>query len=168
MSLESYRKALASQQERENQFRDDDSNTVSQNEMMAYVNNASPNNGLRKFAMYIFWIAFFLVAIISNPSPSEAKHEINSVILEKFNEHMRKEMRDEENDSWKQMGAGFAMLLAPALIDKLVQTEVSDCILFSTFNASVPHNNQSVTMVSGIIVFGKIIPLRYNSDLDFI
>lgn len=65
-------------------------------------------------------IALLFFAALKNPSKTEAKAEIKTIIMEKVTEKLRQEVTNEDNDAWKQMGSGLAMLFAPAIIYDMV------------------------------------------------
>lgn len=58
---------------------------------------------------------------MKNPSETEAKAEINSMITERFVDIMKKEVTDENNNVWEQIGSGLAVFFAPTLIDNMVK-----------------------------------------------
>lgn len=59
------------------------------------------------------------------------------MMMEIVTEKMRQEVTNEDNDAWSKIGSGLAMLFAPAFIENMVQTDISDYIFFSTFDASI-------------------------------
>lgn len=118
------------------------------------------------FGLIIFAILF--LAALKNPSKTDAKAEIKTVIMEKVSEKMRQEETKEENEAWRQIGSGLAMLFAPTIIDNMAQTKVSDYIFFSTFDASLTVYEEKRTLLAGVIVFGKVIPLKSDIKKDFL
>lgn len=171
MSLESYKKTIEQIRKRELQ-NSDEWNQRSNSSINIKPNMTSKNyekhshNKSRSFKrMFIFIIfAVLLLAGFTNPSDSDAEEKIKSKILEVANKEMREKIRVEEDNVWKQIGSGLAILFAPAIIDNLVQIDVSNFIIFSTFDAKIPFEDEQKTLVSGIIIFGKILPT--GSDIE--
>lgn len=131
-------------------------------------NNRRPKTKARKpktgcFISLLILLAIFIVAIVKNPSEPEGKNMVKDYIVEKVNDKFREEMQKEENDGLKKFGAFLGMGLSSHLIDYAMETSVNDCFLFSTFNCKTKIEGKSKTIVSGIILFGKIIPL--SSDI---
>lgn len=164
MSLESYKKNVEAQREREREYSQPQQEVVTE-----YVYIDQPKSRKRGFGWLIFGIviiALLFLAALKNPSKTEAKAEIKTMIMEKVTEKMRQEVTNEDNDAWKQIGSGLAMLFAPTIIDNMVQTEISDYIFFSTFDASVTVDEEKRTLAAGVILFGKVIPLKSDIKKD--
>lgn len=159
MSLESYKKSVDAQRKRE----EESPRLQPQITETEYGYIEQSKNRKHGFGWLIFGaiiIALFFLAALKNPSKTEAKSEIKTMIMEKVTEKMRQEVTNEENDGWKQIGSGLAMLFTPTIIDNMVQTDISDYVFFSTFDASVTVDEEKRTLVAGIILFGKVIPLK--------
>lgn len=105
-------------------------------------------------------ISILFVAAIRNPTSSELKDAIRTTLLENYNNEMGAKMIDNKNDGFNKFGAFMGTLLMPYLIDNLTTIHVSDYIIFSTFDCSANNGKETKTIVSGIVVFGKIIPLK--------
>lgn len=161
MSLESYKKSIESQCERDREYNKSQQEIAT---VSAYTEH--PKSREHRFGWLIFIgiiIALFFLAALKNPSKTEAKAEIKTMIMEKVTEKMRQEVTNEDNDALTQISSGLAMLFAPTFIDNMVQTEISDYIFFSTFDASITLDEEKRTLAAGIILFGKVIPM--TSDL---
>lgn len=104
-----------------------------------------------------------IIAAIKNPSTTESKQMIKEAAIEKINEKARAEMSDENTDGIEQFGNFLAMILAPSFYDKIVAVDVNDYIVCSSFKAKISFDGQEKNLVSGIILFGNIIP--FSSDL---
>lgn len=159
MSLESYKSSVEAQRKRDEGY----SQPQPQVTETEYVYIEQPKCHKRGGGWLIFGgiiIALLCLAALKNPSKTEAKAEIKTMIMEKVTEKMRQEVAKEDNDAWTQIGSGLAMLFAPTIIDSMVQTDISDYIFFSTFDASVTVDEEKRTLAAGIILFGKVIPLR--------
>lgn len=131
-------------------------------------NNAKKKSfGWRRTVCVIAVAAIFAVlflAAFKNPSETEAKAELKSKFEEKVNEFLLSEFNnDKSNNVLDQIMAAFAINYVPSIVDSLVQIEVSDYIFFSTFETMLKDDERK-TLASGIIVFGKIIPL--HSDFN--
>jgi len=116
----------------------------------------------------ILIIALFVVSAIKNPSESESKEIVKSYIVEKVNNKLRTEMTNDENDRMQQLGAFLGMAFASNLIDYMCETKVNDCIIFTTFDCTTKVDDSKKTIVSGIIFFGKIIPLKTDIKEEYL
>ena len=171
MSLESYKKTISDQQQSFGRYTEEpissESDLNMQKERSSDIEfqprTRRKKTGKSKMIICVIIIAVLFLAALKNPSKSEAKVELKSLITEKFNEKMRDNITDEDQDALSQIGSGLAMLLAPTLIDKMVETNISNYLFFSTFSAKITFEKNTKTIVSGIILFGNFIPL--NSDL---
>lgn len=121
-----------------------------------------------KFIFGSIIIATLFLAALKNPSRTEAKDEIQTMIVDGIMDKMRKEITDESDNVWEQIGSGISMFFASTIIDNMVETEVSDYVFFSTFDTSVTVDEKKRTLVGGIIVFGKVIPLKSGIKEDFL
>ena len=190
MSLESYKKNAESQGKRVgpktiNEKYAEGYGKISINK--SYANNESPslmddnnlsnNSGLYTFTesesepksrnrkiwrltFFILILSFFVLAAIKNPAKKESKIMVKDYIVEKINAKLREEMINEENDGLTQLGAFIGIGLTSKLIDYIAETSVNDYIIFSTFDCSTNMSDSTKTILSGIIVFGNIIPLH--------
>ncbi len=131
-----------------------------------YSTPESKKVGTGKLIFGLVIIAVLFLAALKNPSRTEAKAEIKAMIMEKVSEKMRQEVTQEDDNAWQQIGSGLAMLFAPAIIDNMVQTEISDYVFLSTFDANVTINEEKRTLLAGVIVFGKVIPLKSDIKKD--
>lgn len=164
MSLESYKKQLQAQRERDKKYAQPQQEVAS-----GYDYIEQPKSRKRGWFWMVSGVALVVVlflAALKNPSKAEAKAELKSMIMDVVTAEMRQEVTNEDNDVWKQICSGLAMLFAPTIIDNMVQTEISDYIFFSTFDARVAVDEEMRTLVSGIILFGKVIPLKSDIKQD--
>lgn len=119
---------------------------------------------MKKVIFIIVTVAVIILAIVKNPSESVAKEEIKNEFIERINEKVRKNLSDSESTGTEKLGSALAGFLAPKMMDYLVNVNVSDYLLFSTFNANTIVGCNAEPIASGVILFGKIIPLK--SDFD--
>ena len=119
---------------------------------------------MKKVIFIIVTVAVIILAIVKNPSESVAKEEIKNEFIERINEKVRKNLSDSESTGTEKLGSALAGFLAPKMMDYLVTVNVSDYLLFSTFNANTIVGGNAEPIASGVILFGKIIPLK--SDFD--
>lgn len=112
----------------------------------------------------IFLSLILVIAAVKNPSENESKEMINNYLVEKFNNKLTSYLNQDDSDTFKQLGAFLGMKLAPQILDYISETRVNDYIVFSTFECITDISDYNKTIVSGIILFGKIIPL--DTDLD--
>lgn len=125
-------------------------------------------SGATRIVIAVAFIAIFLLAALKNPSESEIKAEIKTMMTDKINEKLRQEVTNKDNSTGEQIGSVLAMLFAPTIIDKWIQINVSDYIFFSTFDTNVTVDEEIRTIASGVIVFGIIVPLKTDIKTEFI
>ena len=172
MSLESHKKSIETQEERESKYLDEiqfsapEEQVDSPIETIKYETSKSSKLGIGKLIIWIGVIAFLLLAALKNPSETEAKAEINSMITEKFVDIMKEQATDDNNTAWEPIGSGLAVLFAPTLIDNMVRTDISNYIFFSTFTSTVTFEEKKKTLVAGVIILGKVIPLETDLKND--
>jgi hypothetical protein len=165
MSLESYKKALDAQKEREKEYNvqtDLYSEKRKPKPEPEYVYAESkPSKKRRGFLLPLLIIVIlFVVSAIQNPSEKEGKEIVKEFIVEKVNNKLRSEMTNEDNDGLKQFGAFLGMAFASNIIDYVCEIQVHDYIVFSTFDCTTKVEDERKTIISGIIFFGKLIPLK--------
>lgn len=170
MSLESYKKFLEDQQ-RTKTINDRYANLPKrdyvENIEVEQVITKTPRKNHTGVLVFIFIIlAIGIVAAVKNPSEIEGRKMIKDYIVEKVNQVLKSEMNNEENDGFKQFGAFLEMTFAPQIVDHFSDIKVKDYILFSTFDCTTEVEDIDKTIVSGIIVFGKIIPMKTDLDLE--
>ena len=102
----------------------------------------------------IVWVvivaSILILAALKNPSNHEAKSEIKSLIKEKIN----------ESSADTDFMSSLAMIFVQSMLDNWLQIKVSSYIFFSTFNVTVNAHEEKISILSGIIIFGEIIPLQ--------
>lgn len=114
----------------------------------------------------IIIVALLVIAAATNPSQNEARKMIKEQTLEYVDQAIKLKMQQSaENDGFAAIASMVGMAIAPQLFDYAVDTKVNNFLFFSTFDMAVNIEaigvNQKV--ISGIIVFGQMIPLE--SDL---
>lgn len=169
MSLESYKKAIEAQKEREREYYPETNPSKSNVRQTRGTENVYVESNPRKrrtgcFVCFILIVALLIVAAIKNPSESEGEEMVKTYIVEGVNDFFRNEMTNDDNDDSKQFVAFLGLSLSSHLIDYVVDTKVDDYVLFSTFDCTIEEDDSIKTLVSGIILCGKIIPLK--SDLN--
>ncbi len=157
MSLESYLKSLEAQREREAELQ-----PKKRREAPAHRRRTPrrKESGVTKIIICLVLIALFGLAAIKNPTKTEAKAEVKTMIMDKFNERMRQEASNDENTTGQQIGSTLALLFGNKLFDSWVQIDVSNYIFFSTFNSHITQDDESKIIAAGVIVFGNAIPLK--------
>ena len=174
MSLESYKKFLEKQQETKG-INDLYANLSINPTQKEYADNIKVEQDTAKTSrknhtgvlVFIFIIlAIGIVAAVKNPSEIEGRKMIKDYIVEKLNQVLKSEMNNEENDGFNQFGAFLGMTFAPQIVDYFSDIKVKDYILFSTFDCTTEVEDIDKTIVSGVIVFGKIIPMKTDLDLE--
>ena len=110
------------------------------------------------FVFLIILIAFFTTAAITNPTPYESEKIIKGTVLEYAEKYALK--KAESGGVLMQAGVAMGMKLAPKLWDHAVKTEVQDYVFFSTFKADLDFKGINKNLLSGVIVFGYMIPLK--------
>ena len=162
MSLESYKKTLENKREQEQK-----SSLENKHQSTHHKSPKRKKSSATKIIAVAVLIAVFFLAALKNPSEIEAKTEIKTLFTEKVNEKMRQQVTDEENSAGKQIGSMLAMLVAPTLIDKWIQIDISNYIFFSTVDANIKIHDEKKTIASGVIVFGKVIPLKSDIKKEY-
>lgn len=160
MSLESYRKALEAQKEREGVFEPNTGRDMPQRPEYAYA-GAKPRK--KRSGCLIFFIliaALLIVSAVKNPSERESKEMVKSYIVDNLNNYLRDEVANEDSSGAKQFGALLGMAFGSNLVEYLCEIKVNDYVVFTTFDCTTKVYATNKTIVSGIIYFGKIIPLE--------
>ena len=162
--MESYNPNTEAQNERNNEF----PQPQQQEFATEYVYMKHPKSHTLGFGWIITFIiiAFFVVAAIKNPSASETKTLIKDTLIEKINERMGAEIRNGDNDGATQFGAFLGMTLAPYLLDYFTNIHVNNYVIFSTFDCTAKFGEEMQSIVSGIVVFGKVVPLKSDLNKD--
>lgn len=120
-----------------------------------------------KLIITIAIVAIVIIAAVKNPSKSEADAEIKSIILEKVNERARQDIELPSGSEDAQMlGSAIINFLTTGLVDNCIETEVSNYLLFSTFDAKVFVGDYEESLVSGFIIFGYVIPTKIDMGKD--
>lgn len=132
-----------------------------------YSNRRSYYNKPKKSrtGLYIFLAVIFIIlftAIVTNPSQTQSKQLVKETVLSYVDDYIQKQSA-QSNDFLVQAGAALGMTLAPSLWDYGVKTKVDNYVLFSKFSSDLNIMGMNTNVVSGIILFGQVIPL--NSGL---
>lgn len=135
-----------------------------------YLEEEKPSRNFfnnNKLIVTIAIVAIVIIAAVKNPSKSEADAEIKSVILEKVNERVRHDIELPSGSEDAQMlGSAIINFLTTGLVDNCIETEVSNYLLFSTFDAKVFVGDYEESLVSGFIIFGYVIPTKIDMGKD--
>lgn len=169
MSLESYKKSMDALRERvresaqpQPKSQPHEQEATSEKE---HADLSDPRkHGFRWLIFSFIVIAIIVVAAVKNPSATETKALIKDALVETFNEKIEAKMMSDEDNGAKQLGAFLGMALAPHVLDYFTTIDVNDYVVFSTFDCRTKDEEESRTIVSGVVVFGKVIPLK--SDLN--
>lgn len=164
MSLESSPKSVEDERKHENKYTQPQQEDASEDVYIRQPKSRKRGSGRLIFGIII--IVLFFLAALKNPSKTEAKEEIKTMIMEKIAQTMSQDTTNEDNDAWDKIGSGLAMLFTTTIIDNMVQTDISNYIFFSTFDASVTTKEDKRTLAAGIILFGKVIPLKSDIKKD--
>lgn len=111
----------------------------------------------------MIFLAIFIISAIKNPSEKDGKEMVNQFIVERINDKLRTDIDANKDDGFTVIGGYIGMALIPKIVDYIIDTKVSDYVVLSTFKCTAETNDEPRNMLSGIIVFGKVIPL--DSDL---
>lgn len=101
MSLDSYRKIIEAQHKRERLY-SNESSGIPSGEQVEYTECYAPKSKrfrAGKLTLGIIIIALLFLAVLKNPSKTDAKAEIKTMIMEKITERMRHEVTNEDNDA---------------------------------------------------------------------
>lgn len=120
------------------------------------------SHGLLIFMIII--AALFVVAAVKNPSASEGRKMVKDFIAEKADDELRSTMTDDSSSGLAVLGSLIGLNMMSTIIDTFIDIQVDDCIVFSTFKCTIiDKEDEGKNLLSGVILFGKIIPL--DSDL---
>lgn len=156
MSLESYKKALEEQRERERQYameHQQSDKRASTKSAETKDNNPTKRTGTGMFIFLFIVVSLGVAAIVKNPTEAEARRQLKQTAIDMMQNHM-----NEESDDLSLTGF-IATLMLPSMYDNFTKTEVTDYTWFSSFSVTTINLDENYT-VSGIIVFGKIIPIK--------
>lgn len=163
MSFASYKKAIEAQEKRERRYcpesyKSNDNIRQARKTEHGYAESRPRKRHTTLLVFLILIGVLFSVAAIKNPSENEGKEMVKSFVVEIVNDNIRNEMT---NNGLNEFEAFLGITLSPHMIDWIADTNVNDYILFSTFDCTAEAEDGSTkTVVSGIILFGKIIPLK--------
>lgn len=127
------------------------------------VNVVYRKNSYTRLIIFGIIAIIVIIAAIKNPSVKESRQLIKDFAIERVNENVRNMIDDDDVDKGEKFLAVFGAAFAPALIDALIDIDVSDYVLFSTFKATIGRGKESINFASGLILFGK--PLLLSSDV---
>lgn len=117
-----------------------------------------------KKLVFLIIIAFVLIlAAIKNPSEKEAKESIKAEATELINRKITEESKNNDMEGLGKLGVALSNILAPTIMDHALDITVTDYIFCSSFSVTMDTPGSKKNLASGIILFGKIIPL--SSDL---
>lgn len=120
-----------------------------------------------KKVIFLLIIGFVLVlAAVKNPSEREAKENIKAEATELINEKIAEESRKNDIEGLGELGVALSNLLAPAIMEHALDIDVKDYIFCSSFAVTTKDFGEKKNIASGIIVFGKIIPLSSDFKDD--
>lgn len=132
------------------------------------TDDKQPNKKKSRIRLILIAVIFFflLFAGIKNPSESESKDLVKHHIIELINDLARQEesQNTESNEDAIITKRFLRNTLLPGIIDTMVTIHTSDYIFFSYFEATTEVNEEKKNLVSGIILFGKVLTL--SSDID--
>ena len=111
-----------------------------------------------------FIILILFIAALKNPSQSECEKQIKLFLVESVKDIYENMSESESDDSCKGFERLLISALAPSFIDAIAHIQTTDYILFSTFKATAEKSGRPINLVSGIMLFGKIIPL--STDIN--
>ena len=129
---------------------------------------SKPRKRKKARGLGIFWLLVPLLVVAywahrNNPNEEESKVMVNNLLKDQLNNYLSIYMQSEEAGEFGKIGSMLGMSLVPTLVDNFTTTKVEDHYVYTSFSNSITIKDQETTIVSGIIVFGKIIPL--HSDL---
>lgn len=120
-----------------------------------------------KKLIFLVIIGFVLVlAAVRNPSEREAKESIKAEATKLINEKITEESKDNDIEDLGKIGVALSNLLAPTIMDHALDIDVKDYIFCSSFAVTTKVSGEKKNIASGIILFGKIIPLSSDFKND--
>ena len=116
----------------------------------------------------IFVLALLVVAVIKNPSQSESRDQVKNYLVERISNGMMKDLASDSKIGTLAQGLGNLLInaFAPSAIDSMLEIRTNDYIAFSTFSVESEIIGERLNLMSGVILFGKIIPLSSDVDRD--
>lgn len=119
-------------------------------------------SGIGWFIFLILLIGLLAAAAITNPTETESKKIVKNTVLTYAEDYVVEKMVDYDGPL-TEMALSLGKRLAPKVWDKAVETEVENYIIFTKFKANIGFQGYRKNLLSGIILFGQLIPL--DSDL---
>lgn len=148
-------------------FYDDQSNIDSTNGGYDYYDEAQPPRSKGKKILIILGIFIAVViglAAMTNPSKSEAKDEVKTLIADKLREKATEEAKDEENNGMVRFISGVASFFAPKIVDNFLQIDVNNYVIFSTFDVMLTMGEEE-PLLKGFILFDQVIVYETSDKL---
>lgn len=115
-------------------------------------------------------VVILAVAAITNPSKYRTEVLVQEAIAEKVTEKIDEKLDSDEDNDFKHMGSMLDEDFIVTIVDRLTRTEVTNFFFFSTFDCTAKLGGDKKTVAAGVVIFGKVIPLRTElteDDLPF-
>lgn len=126
-----------------------------------YIPHEEARRYSKKFIITAIILGILLFAGIKNPSQKESRMLVREYLSEQLKDRVAQN-ESTENES-TSLGSLLVSTFAPAIIETMVRVETTDYILFTTFQSTLMFDEEQSNLLSGIILFGKVIP--FSSDL---
>lgn len=170
MSLESYRRDIEAQRERDIErglISKPSTNAKVQVEQPQIIYIERQRRSGCSVPFIIVMAAFtviLIIAAIKNPSESQGKTLIKSYFVERLEDYLLQDLSDDTNSDVfiNYLGKTIIDTFAPSMIDGAVKIKGVNYVFFTTFDVKVKGSERN--LVSGIILFGKVIPLTVDID----
>ena len=115
---------------------------------------------MNKFLIFILILILGLLvgAAVTNPTESESKEIVKSTVLTYAEKYVENQI-EKSGIPLAGVGLSIGKKFAPKLWDKAVTTETEDYFIFTYFKSDINYMGINKNLLSGIIVFGQLIPL---------
>ncbi len=118
---------------------------------------------MKKLITLVVVAAILILAAVKNPGEKEARELIKTEVVEQLNTKATDKAAEcDYTGIAKQITGMVVNMFAPTLVDKCLDIEVENCVIFTKFNVTTTIKADKTSIASGVIVFGKIIPLKIN------
>lgn len=115
---------------------------------------------MKKLIILIIIGAICGLAAVKNPGETEAKQMVRDAVTERIQQQMQ--AKANSGSGLDKVLNGLGQAVAPKAVEHLTDVEVKNYVVFSTFKSSQKYSLGSDgedRQLSGIILFGKVLPL---------
>lgn len=125
------------------------------------------SKGRSKTGWFVFMFIFIVAvigAIVTNPEETEAKASIKEQSVKIINKKIAGKIDEIDVPGSDKLGKFITDALVPKLYDKMIDVDIKDYVIFSTFTIFLDYKLGQREIASGIILYGQIVPLKYDKE----